>query len=652
MDPSSSNSNPSEISVANQPDQPVRNISYMGVALYEAAGEGKIKEFENYGETDLKLLKTPRGNSVLHVYLATDKDRYNQPLSLAQQAMIKYRRYFAGQLSYQLLSQRLSKATVVQPTSFVARILEKCPSLLLQPNARGEIPLHIAARYGHSAVVEFLVKHAKALNGDPEQQGMEAARQMLRTTDEELNTPLHTAVNHGHLGVVRALLESEDPEFSYSANKSKETPLYIAARKGSDRLVAEILNKFKADAHGGPHGRTALHAAVMAGNREATRMILEEEGSLKQEPDEKGHTPLHYAAHLGHYSVVKELLKGDRTAAYIADKETEMTPLLMAARQGHERIVREIITSCPDCCEMVDKRGWNVLHFLSIRCSPYAADLFLYGQTGTAHASVANLRDEKDENGNTPLEVYIACGGFSLILPSLGLFSRVLPPFGLLLSILPPFGEYFGFSSNIEFRKISNNLSATKKVCSLIQVRNVLQKQIANLLEDVVDGEVAEVRVRPINKFGRNQLAIEKAREAHLVVAALIATVTFAAAITLPGGFVSEKTADDKGTAILIHNVAFQAFVVTDAVALVCSLVAVFMHFAMALPYFQSERSYSSLQFATQCTAYAVGAMVVAFSTGTYAVLEPSSGLAITTCCIGLSFFAILIPYFNGMFEL
>ncbi|KAK8304390.1 hypothetical protein V6Z11_D04G218800, partial [Gossypium hirsutum] len=86
-----------------------------------------------------------------------------------------------------------------------------------------------------------------------------------------------------------------DPDFSYSANKKQETPLYIAARRrGSGRLLTLLLDQLKSTAHCGPHGRTALHAAAMAGDAEAIRIILAKNGNLTKERDEDGHTPLHY----------------------------------------------------------------------------------------------------------------------------------------------------------------------------------------------------------------------------------------------------------------------------------------------------------------------------------------------------------------------
>ena len=88
-----------------------------------------------------------------------------------------------------------------------------------------------------------------------------------------------------------------------------------------------------------------------------------------------------------------------------------------------------------------------------------------------------------------------------------------------------------------------------------------MQKEILKSLEDVRSGPLGS-RIKVLK--GQNEEekeAISKARESHLVVAALIATVTFAAAFTLPGGYKS-----DQGTALLAKKAAFIVFVISDAI--------------------------------------------------------------------------------------
>ena len=137
-------------------------------------------------------------------------------------------------------------------------------SLLLQVNVKAETLLHVAAKDGHSDMVEVLIKSsAKAQNGELES-GIGAAKQMLRMTNNEGNTALHEAVKYNHLDVVK-ILTKEDPDFTYASNNRGETPLYIAAAKKSLEIVVEILETCTSPAYEGPNQMTALHAAAMNG---------------------------------------------------------------------------------------------------------------------------------------------------------------------------------------------------------------------------------------------------------------------------------------------------------------------------------------------------------------------------------------------------
>lgn len=65
-----------------------------------------------------------------------------------------------------------------------------------------------------------------------------------------------------------------------------------------------------------------------------------------------------------------------------------------------------------------------------------------------------------------------------------------------------------------------------------------------------------------------------------LVVAALIATIAFVAAITVPGGLKGEKGLE-QGTPFLVHEATFKAFVVTNALAFILSVFAILIHFGV-----------------------------------------------------------------------
>ncbi|KAL5849028.1 hypothetical protein ACOSQ4_007041 [Xanthoceras sorbifolium] len=328
--------------------------------LLSAAADGNIEPFKHNSE-QLNLIVTPIKNTVLHINITSEK------VSI----------------------------------EFVEEILGICPSLLLQVNAQGDTPLHVAAKFERVDVVEVIIKHAKAQYAELES-GIGVARHMLRLTNNKGNTALHEAARKEAVSVVRILVK-EDPDFSYSANNSGETPLYIAAETGFSRGVFELLKTCSSATHEGPNGKTALHAAVRRNYRGLTRNIIQRKRSLTKQIDDNGWTPLHCAAYYGRFQVTCILLESDKSVAYIGDKYRMMTPLHLAASQGHIDIMKEIILFCPDCYDLVDDRGWNVLHFAMATSSQKDLCSLL------ENPFIQKLLHEKDVKGNYPLHVLATC---------------------------------------------------------------------------------------------------------------------------------------------------------------------------------------------------------------------------------------------------
>nr|TKS16454.1 hypothetical protein D5086_0000022810 [Populus alba] len=326
----------------NSADQQMNSITYMEPKLYKAAQAGNINPFKDH-PTSLSELFTPQKNTILHV----------------------------------LENQRRES----ESTDFAGQIIDMCPQLLLQANTKGETPLHFAARYGRSNAVKVLIDRAKNLAIDPEN-GPAEEKNMLRMTNEEKDTALHVAARNIQAQVVE-ILTKEDPEFSYSANVHGETPLYIAANM-----------------------RTALHAAAMHGDHETARKILERDARLTRRTDDDGCSPLHYAAFFPNSSdggpTVRVLLEYDVSAAYIVDSE-KRTALHLAVAGGNLPAMKDIMNTCPACCELVDSRGWNALHYaaITLREHIHFSRLIPYFD---------ELKYEKDNDGNTPFHLFAAFG--------------------------------------------------------------------------------------------------------------------------------------------------------------------------------------------------------------------------------------------------
>lgn len=72
---------------------------------------------------------------------------------------------------------------------------------------------------------------------------------------------------------------------------------------------------------------------------------------------------------------------------------------------------------------------------------------------------------------------------------------------------------------------------------------------------------------------------LKKAGEIEVVVCSLIATVSFASAITLPGGFVQDGK--DMGMAVLTDNTYFNEFLVFDVIAFLTSIITISIYFGL-----------------------------------------------------------------------
>ncbi|KAK9183171.1 hypothetical protein WN944_026320 [Citrus x changshan-huyou] len=132
------------------------------------------------------------------------------------------------------------------PTKFVGEILEICPSLLLQVNAKGDSrSLLVAVKFGHCDIVSVLIERAKLVQHEDEEleSGVGASRQMIRMTNEEKHTALHGAVFHKNVDVVK-ILTREDPDYPCSANNYSKTLLCMAAEyEHSSQMFSSVVGE-------------------------------------------------------------------------------------------------------------------------------------------------------------------------------------------------------------------------------------------------------------------------------------------------------------------------------------------------------------------------------------------------------------------------
>ncbi|KAI3856543.1 hypothetical protein MKX03_028385 [Papaver bracteatum] len=143
-----------------------------------------------------------------------------------------------------------------------------------------------------------------------------------------------------------------------------------------------------------------------------------------------------------------------------------------------------------------------------------------------------------------------------------------------------------------------------------------------------------------------------------MIVAALIATVAFAAAFTVPGGNISDSNNILNGTPIYLGKPSFTIFAVADTLALFSSITSVLMFLAIYTSRYSEMDFLKSLPqkliFGLVTLFISMVAILVAFGTSMFIVVGSRFGqalipIALLSCC-PLGLFAWLqLPLFVEM---
>ncbi|MBA0676132.1 hypothetical protein Goari_017638 [Gossypium aridum] len=544
------------------------------------------------------------------------------------------------------MDQQFLMAARTGNLNLIKQLVDAETNILNATTPQGNTALHMAARFGHKDLVEQIIDwhpnliHKTNLNGEtPFHVAAKAGRfdvillfkatveDIARVRDKHGDTPLHCAVRNNHKLVIWLLVDG-DQEALRLVNNAGESPLVVAIDLGLTNVAHSIIfgNPSTLD-HRGNNGQTPLHRAVLSRELAIVDRILVLKPELITMQDGKGRNPLHYAVSLGDYEMVKKLLECNSSAAYQVDNNGQI-PLHFAAKNGQVSLLKLLLNPCPDTVEMINNEQRNILHLSAkngyMNVVLYVLDL----------PEAEDLVNGSDIAGNTPLH-----------LAAMNFHSNVV--------------YFLSRNSKVNIRVMNQNSQTAldvvysiedggmelQKHLTLKALKSSYTKRAGDLLQD---GGFVDTDVEKTNKIG------QKSREmatTMLLMATLIATFTFTAAFTIPGGF--KNNGPDEGMSTLLGKSAFKAFVVTDSIAFTSSMTAAVLVF-WSSSYQVTESFMETLPFAIAFTWIALVAMALAFVTGLFVVLSKTLWLAILVCFIGCASPAILYlfgPLFLLVFD-
>ncbi|KAK7355635.1 hypothetical protein VNO80_14895 [Phaseolus coccineus] len=314
-----------------------------------------------------------------------------------------------------------------------------------------------------------------------------------------------------------------------------------------------------------PFSETPLHMASLLGHLEFCEALVKRKPSLVSETDSEGRVPLHLACAEGHTKVVKSLLLTNPDVCYAVDKD-DMLPLHLAAIRGRLGAIQELTRARPDSIHRITDDG-SVLH-LCVRYNHLEA-LKFFVQSATMNQQFLLAKDKK---GNTVLHLAVKLKQiktikYLLTVPEMRTAARALNEAGL---------------TNFEVLERGPSDFITQKIEHMLTeagVQSITAQQGSSSSPRIIPTQPPQESKRRklwetlwLEYLQYRPNWIEEKRGSLMVVATVIATMTFQSVISPPGGVWQEDTFSGglncsssgickAGTAVLAYDLTEEGYV-------------------------------------------------------------------------------------------
>ncbi|KAI3862498.1 hypothetical protein MKX03_011586 [Papaver bracteatum] len=363
----------------------------------------------------------------------------------------------------------------------------------------------------------------------------------------------------------------------------------------------------------------------------------------------RSHTVLHIAISTKRgMKLIEEIVAGayDYTALHFADRDRNLEAVVL------------MITKNPRLPLLRDNRGFTPLDIALKNVSIYQKRVveYLYSVT----KGVVDGNPFSGVEGASTLCDLIQAHFYDIALCLVKEFPTVATTksnrfdmYGLEMMVRRPFafqsGTKLTWRHNLIYSKIRSIMQGIKSIL------HESDRYMRNSNGDTAKFIFTEAH-KDLVKEGRDWL--KDTSGSCMIVGALIATVAFAAAFTVPGGNISDSNNALNGTPIFLGQSSFTVFAVSDALALFSSITSVLMFLAIYTSRFSEGDFLKSLPqkliFGLATLFISMVAILVAFGASLLIVVGSRFGQALIPItlfgCCPLALFALLqLPLFVEM---
>ncbi|XP_074320315.1 protein ACCELERATED CELL DEATH 6-like isoform X2 [Silene latifolia] len=447
--------------------------------------------------------------------------------------------------------------------------------MIIMKDDEFDTPLHIAARNEECEVAKILIRGYQqqvSLGEEISQDKVAAECPPWKIQNKNGDTPLQAALSSKHEELALEIL-SIDPTLCQILNNKSESPFFLAVRCGCARVVDEIMRidepRFKMLRR---NDRTTVLHYLSTLPEKTCRMLLSKYWWIINLEDDQGKTALDYAKRENIPWLVDLLTDPSRI-------QKEDFDWIEACTREESDAVLAFVDHCPNLQNLCREESDTPLHHIKL---PTFKDY----RSFLKNSSIAEVKNYADHDGATALHRALERKDIHL--------ARAL-----LLDdeVQRTIKDDNGTTAMDLLAKLCEENEDWDKMCKLIKVNPNLK-----------------------TSFIQQGTNLDQMRNTLSVVAALLATITFAAGFTLPGGINS-----DTGEAVLAKKAAFLVFLLADVYAMCTSILVLFcLIWSMVM---DSEPDVARVlvdrsMFILMQSLYAT---LLAFMTGIYTVIQHSS---------------------------